>query len=199
MDCSPPVSPVHGILWAKILEWAAMPSSRGSSQPRDQTQVTGIAGGFFTIWATREAPICVCMCVCVYICTHIYGWRQWQPTPVFLPGESHGQRSLADYSPWGCKELDMTERLIHTHTHTHTTLVVKHVTASAGDVRDAGSVPGLGISPGGGQGNPPQYSCPEKPMDRGAWWAIVHRIAKDSDMTEVTVWHSIHIYVLGCF
>ena len=43
-------------------------------------------------------------------------WRRaWQPTPVFLPGESHGQRSLAGYSPWGCKELDMTERL-HFHT-----------------------------------------------------------------------------------
>ena len=37
--------------------------------------------------------------------------RKWQPTPVFLPGESHGQRSLVDYSPWGCKESDMTERL----------------------------------------------------------------------------------------
>ena len=35
--------------------------------------------------------------------------RKWQPTPVFLPGKSHGQRSLAGYSPWGCKELDMTE------------------------------------------------------------------------------------------
>ena len=39
-------------------------------------------------------------------------WRRaWQPTPVFLPGESHGQRSLEDYSPWGCKESDMTEQL----------------------------------------------------------------------------------------
>ena len=37
--------------------------------------------------------------------------RKWQPTPVLLPGESHGQRSLAGYSPWGCKELDITERL----------------------------------------------------------------------------------------
>ena len=43
------------ILQARILEWVAMPSSRGSSQPRDQTQVPCIAGGFFTIWATREA------------------------------------------------------------------------------------------------------------------------------------------------
>ena len=37
--------------------------------------------------------------------------RKWQPTPVFLPGKSHGRRSLVGYSPWGCKELDMTERL----------------------------------------------------------------------------------------
>ena len=50
-----PGSSIHGILQARILEWVAMPSSRGSSQPRDQTQVSCIAGGFFTIWATREA------------------------------------------------------------------------------------------------------------------------------------------------
>ena len=47
-------------------------------------------------------------------------WRRaWQPTPVFLPGESHGQRSLASYSSYGRKELDMTEEPSHTHTHTH--------------------------------------------------------------------------------
>ena len=45
----------HGILQARILEWVAFPFSRGSSQPRDQTQVSHIAGGFFTSWATREA------------------------------------------------------------------------------------------------------------------------------------------------
>ena len=42
--------------------------------------------------------------------------REWQPTPVFLPGEFHGQRNLVDYSPWGRKESDTTEWLIHTHT-----------------------------------------------------------------------------------
>ena len=53
----------------------------------------------------------------------IPGWgrfhwsRKWQPTPVFLPGKFHGQRSLVDYSQWGRKELDTTE---HTHVHTHT-------------------------------------------------------------------------------
>ena len=50
MDCR-----VHGILWARILEWVAFPLSRGSSQPRDQTQVFCITGRFFTSWATREA------------------------------------------------------------------------------------------------------------------------------------------------
>ena len=42
--------------------------------------------------------------------------RKWQPTPVSLPGESHGQRNLAGYGPWDCNESDMTE---HTYTHTH--------------------------------------------------------------------------------
>ena len=53
--CSPPGSSVHRILQARILEWVAMPSSRGSSQPRGQTWVPYIAGRFFTIWATGEA------------------------------------------------------------------------------------------------------------------------------------------------
>ena len=58
MDCSPPGSSVHGILQARILEWVAMLSSGGSFQPRDRTQVSSIAGGFFIIWATREAQEC---------------------------------------------------------------------------------------------------------------------------------------------
>ena len=56
MDCSLPGSPGFGILQVRILEWVAMPSSRGSSQSRNRTQVSCIAGGFFTDWATREAP-----------------------------------------------------------------------------------------------------------------------------------------------
>ena len=55
MDCSPPGSSVHEILQARILEWVAIPFSRGSSQPRDQTWVSCIVGRFITIWATREA------------------------------------------------------------------------------------------------------------------------------------------------
>ena len=57
-------------------------------------------------------------------------------------------------------------------------LVVKNPPANAGDIKDAGLVPGLGRYPGGEHGNPLQYSCLENPMDRGAWLAIVHRVAK---------------------
>ena len=53
--CDPMDCIVHGILQARILEWVAFPFSRGSSQPRDRTQVSHIAGGFFTSWTTREA------------------------------------------------------------------------------------------------------------------------------------------------
>ena len=50
-------------------------------------------------------------------------------------------------------------------------LVLKNLPASAGDIRDVGLIPGSGRSPGGGNGNPLQYSCLENSMDRGAWWA----------------------------
>ena len=56
--------------------------------------------------------------------------------------------------------------------------VVQNLPANAEDSRDMGSIPGLGTSPGGGNGNPLQYSCLENPMDRGIWWAIVHGVAK---------------------
>ena len=57
-------------------------------------------------------------------------------------------------------------------------LVVKNPPANAGDIRELGSIPGLGRFLGGGHGNPIQYSCLENPTDRGAWWATVHGIAK---------------------
>ena len=60
MDCSPPGSSVHGILQSGILEWVVTPSSRGPSWPRDRTQVSRITGGFFTIWAIREAQLKIC-------------------------------------------------------------------------------------------------------------------------------------------
>ena len=57
-------------------------------------------------------------------------------------------------------------------------LDVKNLPVNAGDTRDMGSVPGLGRSPGGGHGNPLQYSCLENPVDRGAQWATVHEVSK---------------------
>ena len=55
--------------------------------------------------------------------------------------------------------------------------VVKNA-SNAGDIRDVGLIPGLGRSPGGGHGNPLQYSCLGNSLDRGAWWATVHRVTK---------------------
>ena len=54
----------------------------------------------------------------------------------------------------------------------------KESACNAGNADDTGSIPGSGRTPGGGNGNPVQYSCLENPMDRGTWWATVHRVAK---------------------
>ena len=75
------------------------------------------------------------------------GEREWLSTSVFLPREFHGQKSLAGYNPWGCKELDTTEQLTFTFFHcswvSQVVLVVKNLPANAGDLRDADSIPGL--------------------------------------------------------
>ena len=62
----------------------------------------------------------------------------------------------------------------------------KESACNAGVIGVAGSIPGLGRSPEGGHSNPLQYSYWENPMDRGTWWATVHAVAKESDMTEVS-------------
>ena len=62
--------------------------------------------------------------------------------------------------------------------------VVKNLPANAGDLRDRGSIPGIGRSTGEGNGNPFQSSYLENPLDRGAWRAAVHGVTKESDMTE---------------
>ena len=77
--------------------------------------------------------------------------RQWHPTPVLLPGKSHGQRSLVRCSPWGCWESDTTERL---HFHFSLSCV------------------------GEGNGNPLQCSCLENPRDGAAWWAAGYGVAQ---------------------
>ena len=77
--------------------------------------------------------------------------RQWKPTPVLLPGKSHGQRSLVGCSPWGRWKSDMTERL---HFHFSISCI------------------------GEGNGNPLQYSCLENPRDGRAWWTAVYGVAQ---------------------
>ena len=77
--------------------------------------------------------------------------RQWHPTPVLLPGKSHGRRILVGCSPWGRKELDTTEQL--------------HFHFSLSGIRE-------------GNGNPLQCSCLENPRDGGAWWAAIYGVAQ---------------------
>ena len=64
-------------------------------------------------------------------------------------------------------------------------MVLKNQPAKAGDIGDAGLIPGSGRSPGGGHGNPLQYSCLKNPMDRGVWKGTVHTVA-ELDMTKAT-------------
>ena len=71
--------------------------------------------------------------------------------------------------------------------------MVKNSPANAGDVRDVNSIPGLGRSPGGGYGNPLQYSCLEYPKDRRAWWVIVHGVAKSwTGLKQLSTRHSLY-------
>jgi len=80
----------------------------------------------------------------------------------------------------------------------------KESTCNAGDAEDSGLIPGSGRSPGGGHGNPFQYSCLENPMDRGAWWATVHRVGHDwSDWAcmltcNTLLTPSLYIYIRLC-
>ena len=85
------------------------------------------------------------------LCLQLNQRRQWQPTPVLLPENSHGWRSLVGCSPLGHEESDMTERL---HSHFSLSCI------------------------GEGNGNPLQCSCLENPRNGGAWWAAVYGVAQ---------------------
>ena len=82
---------------------------------------------------------------------HLTLRRRWHPTPVLLPGKSHGQRSLVGCSPWGLEELDMTERL---HFHFSLSCI------------------------GEGNGHSHQCSCLENPRDGRAWWAAIYGVSQ---------------------
>ena len=83
--------------------------------------------------------------------TFLHWRRKWQPTPVLLPGKSHGWRSLVGCNPWGREESDTTERL---HFHFSLSCI------------------------GEGNGNPLQCSCLENLRDSGAWWAAIYGVAQ---------------------
>ena len=85
---------------------------------------------------------------------------------------------------WSHKELDMTEQLSLSWTSPVAQMVKRLPTTRETWVRSLGSIPGLGRSPGEGNGNPLQYSCLEKPMDGGTWWAIVHGVEKSRTRQE---------------
>ena len=75
-------------------------------------------------------------------------------------------------------------------------LVAKNLSAIAGDIRDVGSIPGLERPSGGGHGDPPQCSCLENPIDRGAWWATVHRLKQSwTWLRWLSTWHLVYIWV----
>ena len=91
-----------GILQARILEWVAIQSSRGSSQTRDQTQVSCIAGRFFTIWATREAILVVLNSYRSFTLSFINsGTPQWDPTLCQALGEVLNPAVREACAPWG--------------------------------------------------------------------------------------------------
>ena len=93
-------------------------------------------------------------------------WKQW-----------HTSQILKSYA-WLCFVVCMTVALLMCKPLRLVMPVVKNLPANTGDIRDVGSIPGSGRSPGGGRGNPLQYSCLENSMDRGAWQATVHGVAK---------------------
>ena len=96
VDCSPPGSPVHGTLWGRILEWVDIPFSRGPSWPRDQTQVSCIAGRFFTIWATRETVILTV----INLWTVCFFLRLLLPSPICLQSVQSLSRVQLFATPW---------------------------------------------------------------------------------------------------
>ena len=132
MVCSPLGSSDYGVLLARILEWIDFPFSKGTSKPKDQTQVSYFNRPIYSDRATAphsstlawkilwmEEPtrlqsmgslrVRYNWVTSLSLFTFIHLRRKWQPTPVFLPGESQGQGSLVGCHLWGCTGSDMTE------------------------------------------------------------------------------------------
>ena len=95
--------------------------------------------------------------------------------------------TLAFLPIWVCREF------MHEHGTSQVMLVVKNPSDNAGDIRDEGSIPELGRSPGGGQGYTLHYPCLENAMDRGAWQATVHKVAMNQTRLEQLSMHACHV------
>ena len=74
-------------------------------------------------------------------------------------------------------------------------LVVKNPPTNVRHIRDVGLIPGSGRLPGGGHGNPLQFSCPKNPMDRGGWWATVHSITKSRTQQKQLSMHAFSVFI----
>ena len=243
-----------GILQARIREQVAIPSSRGTSRPRNQTGVSCIAGRFFTSWTAREAQICCCLANSSFAFWTFWnfffffggGWPHLAACGILVlqPGikptpPAVGAQSL---NHWPAREVPIflsvfdprlvfstdaehvdaeltdTEVQLHSQMSVDRTEVQRtsnggsltvprdcnHVWWNEGFQRGAnGKEPtcqcrrqemwvqfqcGLERSPGGGHSNPLQYSCLDKPMDRGVRQAMVHKESghKESGTTEAT-------------
>ena len=96
MDCSLPGFSAHGIFQARVREWVAISFSRGSSRPRDRTQVSHIAGRCFTLWATREAPL--------WINYLLISWLQ-SPSTVILEPKKIKSVTASTFPPSICHEM----------------------------------------------------------------------------------------------
>ena len=226
MNCNQPGSSVHGILQARILEWVDIPFSRRSSWPRDWTQVSCIAGGFFTIWATREAQHSKIMfnflkfskwlyhlhfpqeymssyfsislqhfLLFVFFIIAILAGAIWYFIVVLIciflmTNDSEHLLVLIGYSYIFLGEISIEiicqflivvcfilvcKRSLYSFPGGS---VVKNLPANAGASGDTGSVPGLGRSPGGGNGKSLQYFLPGKFHGQRSLAVYIHGVAK---------------------
>ena len=167
-DYSPPGSPVHGIFQAKILEWFVMANARGSSGPRDWTRVSSTGRWIVPCWTTREAPFCL---HCLPNNTQLAPWRGHAGAPltsaVCSSSATPGRPPPGVPRPLPPSVRDLFISVSLLMGFLQVALVVKSPPANAAARRDASSIPGLGWSSGGGQGNPLQYSCRDNSMERG--------------------------------
>ena len=128
--------------------------------------------------------------------------RKWQPTPVFLPGESQGWGTLEGYRLWVAHGRTWLKQLSSISSKKYMWgfpggTSDKEPTCQCRRHRDMGSILGLGRCPGRGHGTPLQYSCLENPMDRGVWWSTVHGVAKSQTWLKRLSTPTQEVYILS--